>query len=136
MTNDISSPTIFPGFTEADIAHARQLLAERQTRKRTAQETRRQEALAAALEHIPPVMARYLSVQAAYLFGSVIRVGSFHAESDIDIGVMGLEPTEYTPLWLDLEAALPHWVIDLRELPPETSFTNLVIRFGRQIYEQ
>ncbi len=90
----------------------------------------------AAVEAVAALMAHYPGVTAAYLFGSILRPGAFHSHSDIDIAVEGLAPEAYSSLWRDLEVALPHWFIDLRELPAAGSFTKLVKLTGQKIYER
>ncbi len=120
---------------KADLKRARQIFQARLEKKYNQRETRRQQALV-AVEAAVVLVANYPSLTAAYLFGSVLRPGAFHTHSDIDIAVEGLVPEAYSSLWRDLEAAFPHWFIDLRELPADSSFTELVKLTGQKIYER
>jgi predicted nucleotidyltransferase len=121
---------------KADIERSRELFRARLERQLNEREACREQALKAAEAIAPAVIANYPDVTAAYLFGSVLQPGSFHAKSDIDIAVEGIAPQAYSSLWRDLEAALPHWFIDLRELPAGASFTEIVKLTGKKIYER
>jgi predicted nucleotidyltransferase len=127
---------ILPGITLADIARSRRLFKLRQEQQFNEREARRQQAYQAATSQAPAVISNYLDVGVAYLFGSVLRPGSFHAKSDIDIAVEGITPEAYSSLWRDLEVVLPDWFIDLRELPVNSSFTEIVKLTGEKIYER
>ncbi|MCZ7670228.1 MAG: nucleotidyltransferase domain-containing protein [Chloroflexi bacterium] len=70
------------------------------------------------------------SVQQLYLFGSIICPGQFHQKSDVDIGVVGTTAEDYFELWRQLEAALPEWLIDLRELSSASFFADRVKERG------
>jgi len=129
MATDISS------ISPTDLARSRQLFKARLERQFQQSEARRQDTLAQVLVAVPSIMAQYPTVRAAYLFGSLLRPGSFRANSDIDIAVVGLEPPCYSSLWHELEVALPDWFIDLRELPADSPFTTLVKLTGRKIYD-
>ncbi len=119
-----------------DLARARQLFKARLERQFQQYEVRRQQVLETVLAVGPTIIAKYPSVTIAYLFGSVLRPGSFQANSDIDIAVSGIEPQVYSSLWHELETALPDWFIDLRELPDDSSFTTIVKLTGKKIYER
>ena len=121
---------------QVDIKRARQILQVRFQKEYAQRETRRRQALTAVEAKAAAVIANYPNIRAAYLFGSILRPGTFHLTSDIDIAVEGLEPEVCTPLRLDPEAALLHWSIDLRELPPEGSFSAIVRLPGKKIYER
>jgi predicted nucleotidyltransferase len=121
---------------KSDVERARQIFRARLEKRYNEREIRRQQALVAVEAAAAAVLARYPSVITAYLFGSVLRPGSFHPKSDIDIAVEGLAPEAYSSLWRDLEEALPHWFVDLRELPTGASFTELVKLTGKKIYER
>ena len=71
----------------------------------------------------------------AYLFGSILRAGSFRPDSDVDIAVDGNIGPDYFPLWGALEEALPDYAIDLRELPAEETFNDKVRLIGEKLYE-
>jgi predicted nucleotidyltransferase len=120
--------------TEKLLAYRRSLQT-RWERRREKAERRRQAAYCAVQEASAGVFCRYPSLHRAYLFGSVTYPGAFHAQSDIDIAVEGLDPQRYFDVWRDLERALPHWVIDLRDISSASSFADLVRKTGVIIYE-
>lgn len=131
-----NNPLTYPPFTPAEIRQAKAFQQARQQQRLAAREALRSQALQAVMAKAPQIIARYKRVTAAYLFGSILRAGAFRLDSDIDIGVVDLPVADYTPLRTDLEAALPAWEIDLRELPPDTSFTALVKQGGQLIYDR
>lgn len=121
-------------FSQADIETSRRLLTNRYRKQLAEREALRQTALDAVRRLAPAIIARYPSVQAAYLFGSILHPGRFRPDSDIDIGVSGATAEEYFALWHALEEAFPEWNIDLRDLPPSTTFTHRVLTTGEKIY--
>lgn len=131
-----NTPRTYPPFTPAEIRQAQAFQQARHQQQLAAREALRAEALQAVMAKAPQIIARYKRVTLAYLFGSILRAGAFRPDSDIDIGVADLPVSDYTPLRTDLEAALPAWEIDLRELPPNTTFTTLVKQGGRLIYDR
>ncbi|MFN8456907.1 MAG: nucleotidyltransferase domain-containing protein [Anaerolineae bacterium] len=82
----------------------------------------------------PAIIARYPSIKAAYLFGSILRPGAFRGDSDIDIAIENGAAEDYFALWRDLQEVLPDWLIDLRDLPPDTVFTRHILSMGEKIY--
>ncbi|MGC9398859.1 MAG: nucleotidyltransferase family protein [Anaerolineae bacterium] len=112
-----------------------QSLQTRWETRREAQEQRRKAAYRAVQAAAATVFCRYPSLHWAYLFGSITYPEAFHAHSDIDIAVEGLDPQRYFDVWRDLERALPHWVIDLRDISSESPFADLVRKIGVIIYE-
>ncbi len=117
-----------------DLARARQLFKARLERQFQQYEIRRLQTLEMVLAVGPTIIAKYPNVTTAYLFGSLLRPGSFQVTSDIDIAVLGIEPQFYASLWHELEIALPDWFIDLREMPADSSFTTIVKLTGKKIY--
>jgi predicted nucleotidyltransferase len=113
----------------------RRSLRVRWKRRREKAEQRRRAAYRAVEEASAIVFFCYPSLHRAYLFGSVTYPEAFHTHSDIDIAVEGLEPQHYFDVWRDLERALPHWVIDLRDISSRSSFADLVRKTGVIIYE-
>jgi predicted nucleotidyltransferase len=80
-------------------------------------------------------VAKYRAVKSVYLFGSILRSGAFRPDSDIHIAIEGGSAEDYFALWRDLEEALPDWLIDIRDLPPDTRFTEQVRQRGEKIYD-
>jgi predicted nucleotidyltransferase len=119
---------------DANLQTVRQTLQARLAREFDEREKRRIEALRAAQAAIPLVASTYPKIKTIYLFGSILVAGAFYMESDIDIAVEGIDPVGYFELWHDLEAALPNWDIDLRDLPANTQFTGRVKQRGIKIY--
>ena len=117
-----------------DIKAARRSFEARLQKEFEGRESARQKALAAARTVIPTIVAKYPAVKSAYLFGSILRPGAFRSDSDVDIAIEGGSAEDYFALWRDLEEALPNWLIDLRDLPPDTRFTQQVYQKGEKIY--
>lgn len=122
--------------SDSTIATYRQHFKRQQAKKLNEREARRQQALAKLKAVAPAVAANIPSVQQLYLFGSVIRHGQFHQRSDVDMGVVGTTAEDYFELWRQLEAALPAWPIDLREISEDSFFADSVKRTGLLIYER
>lgn len=99
-------------------------------------EKRRTEVAEAILQHGHDIIARFPSIQRAYLFGSTIRPGTFHAESDADIGVQGATAEDYFGLWAAFEELLPTVTIDIRDVDPQTHFGRAVVSTGILLYER
>jgi predicted nucleotidyltransferase len=117
-----------------DIQAARQSLQARLQKDFETREAARHKALESVRAAIPAIVAKYKAVKSAYLFGSILRPGAFRPDSDIDIAIEGGSAEDYFALWRDLEEALPHWLIDLRDLPSDTHFTEQVRQRGEKIY--
>ena len=94
----------------------------------------RQKAYHVMQNRLPVIIAKYQAIKSAYLFGSILRPGSFRSDSDIDLGIIGGSAEDYFALWHELTEALPEWNIDLRDLPPNTRFTECVLERGEKIY--
>jgi predicted nucleotidyltransferase len=120
---------------DVDIAACRASFAAREESRLAERETRRQAALAAAVNALKAILPHHGKVRRAYLFGSVVRSGAFRIDSDVDIAVEGIEAADYFALWRDLEEAMPDWPVDLRDLVPGTHFARRVQMEGRLIYE-
>lgn len=97
-------------------------------------EARRKKALKEIKAVAPTLLPQYPAIKAVYLFGSVLRFGRFQPNSDIDVAIEGGAAEDYFAFWRDLQEALPDWLIDLRDLPPDTLFTQRVYETGEKIY--
>ncbi len=117
-----------------DIHAARKAFQSRLQKNLETRELAREKALQAVRAVAPEVMAKYPTVKAAYIFGSLLRPNAFRLDSDIDIAIEGSDAEDYFALWHDLEDALPNWFIDLRDLPPDSRFTQRVRETGEKIY--
>lgn len=122
--------------SESLAAVYRQNFLARQAKQREEREAIRQQALAKVKAVVPAVAAGVASVQQLYLFGSVIQPGQFHQKSDVDIGVVGTTAEDYFELWRQLEAVLPEWIIDLREVSSASFFADRVKKTGLLLYER
>ncbi len=99
-----------------DIQAARRAFLSRQQKTLEQHEALRQNALQAVRSVAPAIIAKYPTVTATYLFGSILRPGAFQTNSDIDIAIEGGSAEDYFALWRELEEVLPDWFIDLREV--------------------
>lgn len=114
----------------------RQNFENRLVQQHAQREARRQKAKTAVLSTIPSIAAKIPSVKRVYLFGSVMENGRFHKKSDIDIAVEGTTAEAYFEFWRQAEAALPHWLIDVRDITPTSLFATRVKQTGLLIYER
>lgn len=112
----------------------RQSLQARLQRNLEEREAGRKKALKELKTIAPAIIAKYPAIKAVYLFGSILRTGAFRVDSDIDLAIEGGAAEDYFALWHDLQEALPEWFIDLRDLPPDTLFTQRVHETGEKIY--
>jgi len=118
-----------------DIKTARKTLQARFQNDLKKREAARVEALKIARDIIPKIAHRYPSIRMVYLFGSILRPGAFHpVHSDIDIAIEGGSAEEYFAFWHELEDSLPDWLVDLRDLPPDTRFKAHVQKLGEKVY--
>lgn len=121
---------------EDAVAAYRQTLKTRLERKRRDQENARVRAFQAALEVIPVAAARFQSIEAVYLFGSVTSSGLFHAHSDIDVALVGANARDYFDFWASLETALPEYIVDLRDFHASETFSQRIRESGVLVYER
>lgn len=117
-----------------DIREARRAFHARLQKKFTTHELARKKALRTVRLIAPGIIAKYPAITAAYLFGSILRPGAFGPDSDIDIAIEGGDAADYFTLWHELEEALSDWPIDVRDLPPDTYFSERVYQQGEKIY--
>jgi len=114
----------------------RQTYQRRLAQQHQAREKRRREALTAVTAALSPIAAAFPSIKRVYLFGSIIRPGQFHEQSDIDVGVVGATAVDYFGFWRELEYKLPDWLIDLRDVGDASHFANRAKQSGNQLYER
>ena len=111
-------------------------LQKRWAAEREAAETRRTAAYSAVVAAIPATAVPCASIQRVYLYGSIMREGAFHEESDIDVGVQGSTAEDYSAFWRELQRALPDWFVDVRELNDDAGFAEIVRLTGELVYER
>lgn len=85
----------------------------REEARREAREQLRQERYRQARDAIRRLAPNYLALRAVFLFGSIVRSGSYTRESDIDVAVACDDLAEESQFWRALETELDH-NIDLR----------------------
>jgi len=73
------------------------------------------------------------AIRAVYLFGSILKPGWFHAQSDVDVAIDCDALESETPFWRVLEEALERNV-DLR--PREGPIARAVEDYGELVYER
>jgi len=122
------------GLSDDAITVYRRSFEERERRRWTKRERCRLEALTAIRRAVHAVVVSYPAVRRVTLFGSVTRPGAFRPDSDIDVGVEGLDTEAWFDLWRDLERAAPGWTLDVRLLKPDDHFSERVRQRGMVIY--
>ncbi len=126
-TNSSISPEV--------MADYRRTFQKRSKARFQAREKRRQQAKQAAFDAIDKVIPHYPLVQRVYLFGSVITSGVFSENSDVDVGIEGVDMALCFDIWRDLERAAPEWTFDVRSLDPDDPFSERVRQKGELVYE-
>jgi predicted nucleotidyltransferase len=108
----------------------------RRRQARQQREAIRRQALTAVTQAIPSIAASFPSIRRVYLFGSVTRPGHFHSGSDVDVGVVGATAEAYFAFWRELEATLPEWLIDVRDVSDDMHFSHQIQQRGILLYER
>ena len=118
-----------------DLARCKKNLQKRIQRKVQANEQIRLRVFQETLPRLVAWFQKNPVVEKAYLFGSILEKGNFTSESDLDLGVAGLDEKKYFEVWAQLEeiARMP---IDFRTLDQNTHFAESVKKNGRVIYER
>ena len=122
--------------SDFDAALARSQWYKRECLRHAEAEKQRNIAFGKAKEVIQAVLPRYISIQRAYLFGSVTRPGGFYSYSDIDVAVDRVSPDDYWATWRDLERQLPGWTVDFRVMADDPVFASMVENAGSLVYKQ
>jgi predicted nucleotidyltransferase len=115
------------------ILSPREYHARRERESRDEREVLRLEALARARTAIRRRAPDFPAIRAAYLFGSVVQPGHFHAASDVDVAVDCDDVAVETPFWRALEAEIKR-AVDLR--PREGAIARAVENEGERVYER
>jgi predicted nucleotidyltransferase len=103
------------------------VLDEALTQRRRQNEQLRQALLARVLQLLDELGPGY-GIQQAYLFGSLVRPGRFHAKSDVDIAVEQIDPTRFFEAMSEFANLLGREV-DLVQLD-QCHFANKIRREG------
>lgn len=127
MTKNMISPE--------KMAKYRQTFYQRQEAYRQKNETRQKKVLPVVKQAVRKVMPMYPTVQRVYLFGSLIRPGAFRTDSDIDLGIEGVNMADCFDIWRDLEQIVTDWNFDVRPLEADDLFSERVRTKGVLIYE-
>jgi predicted nucleotidyltransferase len=92
------------------------LLDEAVAKRQAQHEQERQQVLQQVLEWLQRSGQDY-GIDRAYIFGSVIKPGRFHENSDVDVGVEEIDPVKQIDAMADLSMALMRDVdiVDLRK---------------------
>jgi predicted nucleotidyltransferase len=115
------------------ILSPREYHARRERESRDEREVLRLETLARTRAAIRRRAPDFPAIRAAYLFGSVVQPGRFHAASDVDVAVDCDDVTVETPFWRALESELQRDV-DVR--PREGPIARAVEDEGERVYER
>lgn len=111
----------------------REYHARRDQERRAEREALRLAALERARAAIRQRAPELPAIRAAYLFGSILKPGRFHAQSDVDVAIDCDDLESETPFWRALERALERNV-DLR--PREGPIAQAVEDYGELVYER
>lgn len=111
--------------TPSELDAARRYHKERAIAQRAERESLRTDWLQRVHAVVAEVAPRFSDLHAVYLFGSLARPGSFHAQSDIDLAVEADSVATESAFWAAVERALEH-PCDVRPLvePIRTAVTN------------
>ena len=111
----------------------REYHARREQERRAEKDALRLEVLERARAAIRQRAPELPAIRAAYLFGSILKPGWFHAQSDVDVAIDCDDLESETPFWRALERALERNV-DLR--PREGPIAQAVEDYGELVYER
>jgi predicted nucleotidyltransferase len=112
---------------------SREYHARRDQERRAEREALRLEVLERARAAIRQRAPEFPAIRAAYLFGSILQSGRFHAESDVDVAIDCDDLEAETPFWRALEREL-ECNVDLR--PREGPIARAVEDYGELVYER
>jgi predicted nucleotidyltransferase len=118
---------------EASFLPYREYHARRERELREQREALRQAVLERAREAIRRSAPRFPSIQAVYLFGSILKPGRFRPDSDVDVAIDCDDLKAETPFWSALEDALERNVILRPRIGP---VAQAVEDYGELSYER
>lgn len=101
-----------------DMAYDTSVLDQALAKRRTEWERQRSVMLARVLVVLHEVLPRY-DVQEAYVFGSLVKPGRYHADSDIDIAVVWEQRRDFFGMAADVSQRLGQDIdiLPLEQLP-------------------
>ncbi len=109
----------------------------RQAAQHEAAEQRRMAARRIVEAMIALVAKEFPQITHAYLYGSILRVGGFRPDSDIDVAIEGGDMATCMALWRELELRTERgWAFDVRPLESNDLFSERVRLKGDLIYER
>lgn len=120
-------------WTDDDLHASRVYHERREQEQREACEKLRLERLDAARRAIREIAPAEPSLQAVYLFGSILQPGRFRKSSDVDVAVDGDDPAAESRFWRALEARL-ECNVDVRPRTGTVAFA--VETSGEKLYER
>jgi predicted nucleotidyltransferase len=113
----------------------REYHAQREVERRQQREGLRLEMLERVREAISQLAPDFPTIEAVYLFGSVVQYGRFNTHSDIDIAIHSERVGDWleaeSVFWRKLEEAV-RWEVDLR--PYEPPITQAIADYGECVY--
>jgi len=112
---------------------SREYHSRKEQERRAERESLRLEVVGRTREAIRQLAPEIPAIRAAWLFGSILQPGRFHAGSDVDVAIDCDDPEAETPFWRALERALER-NIDLR--PREGPIARAVQDYGELVYER
>ncbi|HRQ37414.1 MAG TPA: nucleotidyltransferase domain-containing protein [Chloroflexota bacterium] len=114
---------------------SREYHAQREAERWQQRETLRLEMLSRVRQAIGQLAPGFPTIQAVYLFGSVVQPGRFTSHSDIDVAVDSERVGDWlaaeSVFWRQLEEAV-RWMVDLR--PYAHPITQTIADYGECIY--
>ncbi len=78
----------------------------------TAAELQLRERILADLQQVAVVLKQRFGVRRVILFGSLADASGFHADSDVDLAVVGLAPGDYWAAWRTVEDTIRDRPVD------------------------
>ncbi len=114
---------------------SREYHAQREAERWQQRETLRLEMLSWVRQAIGRLAPGFPTIQAVYLFGSVVQSGRFTSHSDIDVAICSERVGDWlaaeSAFWRQLEEAV-QWMVDLR--PYEPPITHAIADYGECVY--
>ena len=118
--------------TPSEVEAMRSYHDQRRAERRARREALRLDWLAKARQAITELAPQFPQIKTVHLFGSLMRSGHFHEESDIDIAVSSDDVEAESRFWAALEQRL-HRDVDLR---PLRGAILRAVELGELVYER
>jgi predicted nucleotidyltransferase len=101
--------------TDVEMEEYRQGLARRENAERESLRLRRRRAWSAA-RRAASLLKRTFGARRTWVFGSLAHRARYHAASDIDLAVEGLQPGAVWRAWAAVDKSAPGFQVDLVEI--------------------